>query len=108
MTKEQENYIKEHILIYGSDGKSKWSLLKQEPPKISINNIKSFAAHLEWLKKANITSSIFADLPQIKLDSLYEEGYTYNFYEVKRLSHNKKIALIAIVIYQQLLHASMI
>ncbi len=75
VTKEQEKYIKKHILIYGSDGKSKWSLLKQEPPKISINNIKSFAAHLEWLKKANITSSVIADIPQIKLDSLYEGGY---------------------------------
>lgn len=83
ITKEQEKYIKNTILIYGPGGKSNWALLKQEPPKISINNIKNFTNHLALLKKIDIKSTMFATIPQMKLDSLFDEGYAYNFYEIK-------------------------
>ncbi|MDB6096491.1 MAG: transposase, TnpA family [Francisellaceae bacterium] len=103
---ENKKYIKDKILIYGVKGESNWSLLKQEPPKISIINIKYFSKHLMWLKEANISPILFEDIPQVKLNSLYEEGYSYNFYKIKRLKQEKRISLIAIVIHQQLLSAT--
>lgn len=106
VTRAEEKYIKDNILIYNDKGESNWSILKQEPPKVSIINIRVFSNHLKWLKEANIPASIFEDIPQVKLDSLFEEGYSYNFYEIKRLKQEKKISLIVLVIHHQLLAAT--
>jgi len=106
VTRANKKYIKDNILIYGDNGESNWQLLKQEPPKISINNIREFSKHRAWLKQSNISPAIFNDVPQVKLDSLFEEGYSYNFFEIKRLKQEKKTSLIALVIHQQLLSAT--
>lgn len=105
-SKANKKYIKDNILVYNNAGESNWSLLKQEPPKVSITNIRDFSKHLSWLKGANVSPSIFDDMPQVKLDSLFEEGYSYNFYEIKRLKQEKKISLIVLVIHHQLLSAT--
>jgi hypothetical protein len=104
--KKEKKYIKENILVYGDKGVSNWSLLKGEPPKISVANIRHFFKHLTWLKLGNISSTIFKNIPQVKLDSLFEEGYSYDFYQVKRLRQEKKISLIALVIQHQVLSAT--
>jgi TnpA family transposase len=106
VSRGNKKYIKDNILIYGINGESNWNLLKQEPPKISIVNIRCFSKHLTWLKEADISPLIFEDIPQVKLDSLFEEGYSYNFYKIKRLKQEKKLSLISIVIHHQLLSAT--
>ncbi len=106
ITRTQERHIKNNILIYGDKGVSNWQKLKQEPPKISITNIKNFATHVRWLEETKISPTIFEDISQIKLDSLFEEAYSYNFFEIKRLKKEKQYALIALVIHQQLLTAT--
>lgn len=106
ISRANKKYIKDEILIYNNNGESNWQLIKQEPPKISITNIREFSKHRAWLKQANILPSIFSDVPQVKLDSLFEEGYSYNFFEIKRLKQEKKMSLIALVIHHQLLSAT--
>ncbi len=106
VTIASKKYIKNNILTYDEKGKSNWDRLKQEAPKVSMFNIKCFSKHLAWLKKPGITTKIFQDMPQVKLDSLFEEGYSHNFYKIKRLKQEKKISSIAIVIHNQLLSAT--
>lgn len=98
LSKKQVSIIKKQILITGPDGKSVWNTLKDEPDRPTIRTLHEFVEHYTWLKSIDISNKVFKDVPMVKLDRFYAEAISLDFYRIKRMRKNKRIALVAITI----------
>lgn len=98
LQQSQRDMIKNKILIYGTNGKTVWSTLKDEPDRPTINTLHNFVEHYTWLKSIDINNTVFKDVPMIKLDRFYQEALSLNFSRIKETRKIKRIALVAITI----------
>lgn len=100
--KSEKKSISKDVLVYVSGRITGWEKLKSEPANITYNNIGEHIAHIEWLQKVQVRKSVFKDIADVKIESLYEDSLKYNFSRVVRFGEIKKVAIAAIVIYKSM------
>jgi len=81
--------------------KSLWEEIKQEPKKPTLNNVRSFAQHLHWLRGFNDCLPQNISLPESKLKRLITEARALNISDMNKLSEHKKYTLVTLFIQSQ-------
>ena len=74
---------------------SLWDRGKREPKSPTVKHMQEFLAHLQWLRTWDVPSSVFAELPAVKLQQFAAEARALPAYEMRRLRWSKRYALAA-------------
>lgn len=102
ITTTQKELI-DQILLINSDNytkQSNWKAIKSEPPAVSVNNLKAYTKHVQWLQSLSVKKDILDNIPIEKAKQFYSEGMSHNLYMIKRLPRNKRYSLIIVVLQQ--------
>ena len=67
--------------------------------------MKEFLAHLHWLRTLDVPSTVFAELPAVKLQQFAAEARALPAYEMRRLRWSKRYALAAALLRRQVAKA---
>lgn len=77
---------------------SNWQEIKSEPPAISINNLKAYTKHVQWLQSLLVKKDILNRIPAEKIEQFYSEGMSHNLHMINRLPRNKRYSLVVVVL----------
>ena len=84
-----------------------WERLKQlldnqadDGSTMSIDE-SEFLAHLHWLRTLDVPSTVFAELPAVKLQQFAAEARALPAYEMRRLRWSKRYALAAALLRRE-------
>ena len=84
-----------------SQSKSLWDLIKQEPRKPTVSNVKEFVDHLRWLRTFDDCLPKDLMLPAPKLKRFVIEARALNVANMNELAEHKRYALAALFIRAQ-------
>lgn len=85
--------------------RSPWNTLKQPAKNPTVKHMREAVAQLKWLQQQDLPSSIFADVPAVKLEQFAAEARSLDLYDLNRLRWSKRYALAAIVVRQHVAKA---
>jgi len=88
------------------DGTTQWNQLKYEPEKPSVRTLQRFVEHILWLQPLQKDIGDLPDIPEEKRYQFFLEARAYTSDKIKALQPKKRIALIALLIREQLLRAT--
>lgn len=87
--------------LKNDSSKSLWDQIKQEPKKPTLNNVRSFAQHLHWLRSFNDCLPQNISLPESKLKRFVTEARALNIANMNELAEHKKYTLVTLFIQSQ-------
>jgi hypothetical protein len=101
LSSEARQQIKTILKVKGPNDRSIWNLIKQEPKKPTVTNVKAFVGHLEWLKSFDQLLPRSFDIPQSKIKQFTTEARALNVANMNELKLHKRYTLAAILIRAQ-------
>jgi hypothetical protein len=81
--------------------KSTWDLIKQEPKKPTVNNVREFVDHLRWLKSFDSCLPVDFNVPASKLKRFIIEARALNVANMNELTEYKRFTLAALLVRSQ-------
>ena len=84
---------------------SPWDLLKHDPGKPTVNNMRNWLAHLAWLRNQSAWLPEIKDIPAVKLQKFASEARSLDISGMKQLEYFKRYALATVLIQKQLARA---
>lgn len=84
-----------------SPSQSLWDLIKKEPKKPTLNNVRNFVQHLHWLRGFNDFLPQNISLPESKLKRSITEARALNISDMNKLTEHKKYTLVTLFIQFQ-------
>jgi len=84
---------------------SLWEQGKRESKSPTVKHMQEFLAHLRWLRTLAIPSSVFVEIPAVKLQQFAAEARALSAYERQRLRESKRYALAAALLRRQVAKA---
>lgn len=81
--------------------KSTWDLIKKEPKKPTVNNVREFVEHLRWLKSFDDCLPVNFNVPASKLKRFIIEARALNVANMNELTEHKRFTLAALFVRSQ-------
>lgn len=85
--------------------RSSWNLLKHDPGKPTVSNVRDWLAHLVWLRSQSDCLPEIKNIPAVKLQKFASEALSLDISAMKQLTYFKRYALAAVLIKKQLARA---
>jgi len=100
MSTQQKMLIDQTLLINckSYNQQSRWNEVKSDPPAVSINNLKSYTKHVQWLQSLSAKTDILDNIPAERIKQFYAEGMSLDLSKINRLPTNKRYSLIIVVL----------
>jgi len=83
-----------------------WNKVKHEPGKPSVRTLQRFIEHVDWLTSLAKDIGDLPSIPEEKRLQFFYEAKAYSSDKMKALKYNKRVALIALLVREQHLHAT--
>jgi hypothetical protein len=84
-----------------NDRRTGWDRLKAEPGQPTVQRIKQFVTHLEWLEQQAGKEDPLTGIPKVKLNRFAAEGRALNAARMSLVAEQKRYAIIAALVLQQ-------
>jgi TnpA family transposase len=81
--------------------KSDWEMIKRDPGKPTVNNLRQLLTQMEWLKSWYLDLKALRDLPDAKLRNFAAEAKSLDAARMQEMEPNKRYALAATLIKTQ-------
>jgi TnpA family transposase len=78
-----------------------WDKLKAEPGQPTVQRIKQFVAHLQWLEEQAGQEAPLTGIPRVKLNRFAAEGRALNAARMGLVTEQKRYAVMAALVLQQ-------
>lgn len=100
MDLKQKTLIDQTLLInhINYNKQSNWNEVKSDPPAVSINNLKSYTKHVQWLQSLTNKKNILDTIPIERIKQFYAEGMALDLTKINRSPLHKRYALIIVVL----------
>lgn len=102
---EAEIMIDHFFEIPETASQSSWNLLKHDPGKPTVNNVRAWLAHLDWLRSQSACLPAIKNIPTVKLQKFANEARSLDISSMKQLAYFKRYALATVLIQKQLASA---
>ena len=82
-----------------------WERVKTEPQRPTLQHMRAFLHHLQWLQVQSDGTAVFTEIPDVKVRQFAAEARALNAAAMQALQPTKQLALVAALVHRQVARA---